>query len=457
DKRYLVTGSYGIESQEIYFLAADQPTGDLQIVEPRTKGLRYDLDHRDGIFYIVTNADGATNSKLVTTPVATPGRANWTTLVEHRDNVRLYNVELFQNHLVRYERDNGLTQLVIHDFRSGAEHTISFPEPIYSVSVGANAEFDSNILRLNYTSMITPASVYDYNMDSRERELKKQQPVLGGYDSSQYVTERVFASAEDGKKVPISLVYRKDAWDGTPAPLHLYGYGSYGFTIDPTFSSNRVSLLDRGIIFAIAHVRGSQMLGRQWYDDGKFLNKRNTFTDFVACAQHLIANNYTSPEKMSMEGRSAGGLLMGAVLNIAPHLFKAAVAGVPFVDVVNTMLDESIPLTVGEFDEWGNPKDPEYYHYMLSYSPYDNVKAQNYPAILVTAGLNDPRVQYWEPAKWVAKLRELKTDDNQLIMKMHMGAGHFSSSGRYDYLKDIAFEYAFVLEQLGLVDEEVDQ
>ncbi len=453
DEQLLITGSWGIELMELYFLDASTPYGDFTMVEPRTQGLRYDLDHRDGLLYIVTNADDSTNSKLVTTPIDKPGRANWTTLLEHRETVRLHHVELFKNNMVRYERANGLTQLVVHDFRSNEQHTIEFPESIYTTSVGANAMYDTDTLRVRYASMVTPASVYDYNMDSRERALKKQQPVLGGYDSSQYVTERVFASAEDGKQIPISLVYRKDAWNGSPAPLHLYGYGSYGITVDPTFSSNRISLLDRGMIFAIAHVRGSQMMGRQWYDDGKFFHKRNTFTDFVACAEHLIANNYTQPDKMTMEGRSAGGLLMGAVLNIAPHLFKAAVAGVPFVDVVTTMLDETIPLTVGEFDEWGNPKDAEYYHYMLSYSPYDNVKKQDYPAILVTAGLNDPRVAFWEPAKWVAKLRETKTDDNQLILKMHMGAGHFASSGRYDYLKDIAFDYAFMLDHLGLAGD----
>lgn len=450
DERYLFLAIYSIESYEFHFLDASTPFEAFTIVEPRTPGLRYDVDHRDGTFYLVTNADNATNSKLVTAPVTAPGRANWTPMVAHREDVRLYSVELFSDYMVRYERANGLTQLVVYTFETDDEHIIDFPEPVYYAGVGSNANFESDIVRITYTSMVTPASTYDYNMASRERELKKQQPVLGGFESSDYTTERIFASAEDGKQVPISLVYRKDAWDGTPTTLHLYGYGSYGMTIDPTFSSSRVSLLDRGIVFAIAHVRGSQMLGRQWYDDGKFLNKRNTFTDFIACAKHLIALNYTAPDKMSMEGRSAGGLLMGAVLNMAPTLFKAAIAGVPFVDVVSTMLDETIPLTVGEFDEWGNPKDPEYYDYMLSYSPYDNVVAQDYPAILATAGLNDPRVAYWEPAKWVAKLRVTKTDDNPLLLKMQMGAGHFASSGRYDYLKDVAFDYAFLIDQLGV-------
>ncbi len=452
DKRYLFVGSMGIETYEWHYLDTDVPLGDFKLFAAREKSLRYMVEHRASIFYIVTNADGAVNSKLMTTPVTDTRRISWQNLIDHREDVRLYSIEMFAQYFVRSERVNGLTQLVVTQFDGFESHTIEFDEQVYTVGFGANAEYNSQLVRLTYTSLVTPATVYDYHMGQRTLELKKRTPVLGGYNVEDYTTTRIFATADDGAQVPISLVYRKDAWQGQPTTLHLYGYGSYGITIDPSFSSTRVSLLDRGVVFAVAHVRGSQIFGRKWYENGKFLHKRNTFTDFIACAKHLIAENYTDPSKMTMEGRSAGGLLMGAVLNMAPELFKAAVAGVPFVDVVTTMLDETIPLTVGEFDEWGNPKDPTYYDYMLSYSPYDNVTAQDYPAILVTAGLNDPRVQYWEPAKWVAKLRDVKTDDNLLTMKMHMGAGHFSSSGRYDLLKDVAHDYAFILDQLELVD-----
>ena len=451
DKQYLFTGSFGIETYEMWFLSAANSSAELTLMQAREEGIRYSAEHRNGLFYITTNADGATNNKLMTTSVDKPGREHWQPLIDHRPTVKLDGIDLFANHMVRYERENGLKTIQIESFVSAETHAVEMPESVYTISGGANPDFHTNMLRFGYTSLVTPSSTYDYNMDSREMELKKQQPVLGGYDSAEYTTYRIFASAEDGKQVPITIVHRKDAFDGTqPTFLHLYGYGSYGITVDPSFSSSRLSLLDRGMIFAIAHVRGSQIMGRKWYEDGKFLNKRNTFTDFVACALHLIEHKYTTPDLMSMEGRSAGGLLMGTVLNIAPHLFKAAIAGVPFVDVINTMLDESIPLTVGEFAEWGNPKDAEYYWYMLGYSPYDNVKAQRYPNLLVTAGLNDPRVQYWEPAKWVAKLRDTKTDDNTLLLKMIMGAGHFASSGRYDYLKDVAFDYAFLIDQLGM-------
>ncbi|MCO5193261.1 MAG: S9 family peptidase [Anaerolineae bacterium] len=450
DERYLMVKLYGIETQETQFIDLAQPNGALVPIQPRIAGMRYTVDHRDGLFYIVTNADESPNNKVVTVSADNPAKANWRDWLPHRDDVKLDAIDLFAGHMALTERANGLRQLRIFDFDSTETHTISFPEPVYTVTVNRNPEYNTTLLRFTYMSLTTPDSVYDYDMDSRDRELKKRKPVLGGYEPDDYQSERIFATAPDGKQVPISIVYRKGARDNGPASLHLYGYGSYGYTIDPTFNSNRLSLLDRGVIFAIAHVRGSQVMGRQWYDEGKFLSKKNTFTDFIACAEHLIANRYTTPQQMTMEGRSAGGLLMGAVLNMAPHLFKGAVAGVPFVDVVTTMLDESIPLTVGEFDEWGNPKDKTYYDYMLSYSPYDNVEAKDYHNILVTAGLNDPRVQYWEPAKWVAKLRTLKTDDNVLIMKMHMGAGHFSSSGRYDYLKDVAFDYAFILDMLVL-------
>ncbi|MGB1251288.1 MAG: S9 family peptidase [Candidatus Promineifilaceae bacterium] len=451
DKKYLFTGSFGIETYENWFVAADNSSAELTLMQPREEGIRYTVSHRNGLFYIVTNADDATNNKLMTTTPDAPSRDNWQVLIEHRSAIKLEGIDLFANFMVRYERENGLKTIQIQAFDTDETHAVTMPESVYTISGGANPDANSGTLRFSYTSMVTPSSTFDYDMVTREMELKKQQPVLGGYDSADYTTFRIFASAEDGKQIPISIVHRKDAFDGSqPTFLHLYGYGSYGITVDPTFSSARLSLLNRGMIFAVAHVRGSQIMGREWYEDGKFLNKRNTFTDFVACALHVIAEGYTTPDLMSMEGRSAGGLLMGTVLNIAPHLFKAAIAGVPFVDVISTMLDESIPLTTGEFAEWGNPMDAEYYWYMLGYSPYDNVKAQRYPNLLVTAGLNDPRVQYWEPAKWVAKLRDTKTDDNKLILKMIMGAGHFASSGRYDYLKDVAFDYAFLIDQLGM-------
>ena len=449
DERYIVLSVDGIETTESYLLDTSDPKNQFRIVQPREEGIRYEVDHREGILYIVTNADGAKNHQLVTTSAETPGREHWQTLIPHRPDVMLYDVDLFANQMVRYERENALLTIHLTNFTSGETHAMTFPEPLYAVAAGGNPEYNTTSLRIIYTSFITPSTVYDYNMDSREWLLKKQEPVLGGYDPTLYKMERLWASAEDGTLIPISLHYRRDAWDGTtPVPLRLYGYGSYGMTIDPNFNSARLSLLDRGIIFATAHIRGSQIMGRQWYEDGKFLNKKNTFTDFIACAKHLIAQRYTTPAQMLAQGGSAGGLLIGAVINMAPELFHAAIAEVPFVDVINTMLDPTIPLTVREYDEWGNPEEPNYYDYMLSYSPYDNVTAQAYPNVLVTAGLNDPRVQYWEPTKWVAKLRDLKTDSNLLLLKMQMGAGHFSSSGRYDHLKDTAFLYAFILDQL---------
>jgi oligopeptidase B len=413
--------------------------------------LRYSVEHHNDQFYILTNKDESINQQLVTCSVGETNQSHWTTLIAHRSDVQLEHVEIFNEFLVCYERENGLHNLKIIKFSDWSSHIICLPEPIYTVWPASNPEFNTQLLRFAYTSLVTPLSTYDYNMETRERELKKLRNVPG-YDASLYTSDRIYAKADDGTEIPISLVYRKDAIANKPTFCHLYGYGSYGITVDADFSTTRLSLLDRGMIYAIAHVRGEEIYGRQWYEDGKFLKKKNTFTDFISCAQHLIENEYTVPEKLSIEGRSAGGLLMGAVLNMAPELFRVALAGVPFVDVVNTMLDESIPLTIGEFEEWGNPKDEEYYHYMRSYSPYDNVSKQDYPAILVTAGLNDPRVQYWEPAKWVAKLRDHKTDDNTLLLHMHMGAGHFASTGRYAHLKDLAFDYSFILDQLGLAE-----
>jgi oligopeptidase B len=452
DEKYLFISTGSIETTEQHFIPTDDIEQVPTVIQARTEGLRYSVEHHNGLFYIVTNADDAINQKLVTCPVTTPSLANWETMIEHRDDVQLEHVELFNEFLVCLERSEGLYHMKVMKLSDQSSHTISLPESIYSVGPAANPEFNTTTLRFVYTSLVTPMSTYDYDMETRERVLRKQKNVPN-YDASLYTSERIFATADDGTQIPISLVYKKDAWNGEATYCHLYGYGSYGHTIEPDFSTTRLSLLDRGMVYAIAHIRGEEIYGRSWYEDGKFLNKKNTFTDFISCAKHLIDNNYTKPEMMSMEGRSAGGLLMGAVLNMAPELFHVALAGVPFVDVVNTMLDESIPLTTGEFEEWGNPMDEEYYHYMLSYSPYDNVTTQDYPAILVTAGLNDPRVQYWEPAKWVAKLRDMKTDNNALYLHMHMGAGHFASSGRYAYLKDLAFDYAFVLDQLGIADK----
>jgi len=379
-------------------------------------------------------------------------KKKWQLFIPHSEGYYLQDIELFDRHMVVYGRAQGLRALQIYNFQQNTFKTVPFPEPVYTYGRADNPEPDTDQVRFVYQSLTTANTVYDLNMDTLEWEFKKQTPVLGGYDPENYESERIFATAEDGTQIPISLVYRKGMERNGRSPCLLYGYGSYGATIEPGFDAKRLSLLDRGFIYAIAHVRGGQTMGRHWYDQGKWLHKRNTFTDFIACAEHLITERYTSREKLAINGRSAGGLLMGAVTTMRPDLFTAVVAGVPFVDVVTTMLDESIPLTVGEFDEWGNPKIKAYYEYMLSYSPYDNTIPQNYPHILITAGLNDPRVQYWEPAKWTAKLRTVKSDNNLLLLKTFMGAGHFSSSGRYDYLKDVAFEYAFILDILEVAD-----
>jgi len=359
-------------------------------------------------------------------------------------------VDLFARHMVVYKRENGLRTMGITHLPTNESHDVCFPEPAYTYGEHRNPEFDTNLVRFTYMSMTTPDTVYDYNMDTREMELKKRKPVLGGFDPANYQSERIFAPTEDGALIPISLVYRKGLVKDGNAPCLLYGYGSYGASMEPYFLMNAISLLDRGFVYAIAHIRGGEEMGRYWYEQGKFLNKKNTFTDFIACGRHLIAEKYTSSERMAVMGRSAGGLLIGAVVNMAPDLAKVAYAGVPFVDVISTMMDEAIPLTAGEFEEWGNPQNEAYYWYMLSYSPYDNVEAKDYPNMLVTSGLNDPRVQYWEPTKWVAKLRVTKTDNNRLLLKTNMGAGHAGASGRYDYLREIAFDYAFILDTLGV-------
>jgi oligopeptidase B len=403
--------------------------------------------------FVLTNADGAENFSLAVTPVATPGRASWRTVLEHRDDTRLDDVDAFAEYLVVSERTDAVEQLRVlrlaDDGSVTDDHVLEMPEPVYSAWLGANPEYESETIRYQYTSLVSPTSAYDYDPRTREARLVKRQPVPG-YDPERYESRREWAVAADGARVPISIVYRRDRRNDDPGPLLLYGYGSYEVSIDPTFSASRVSLLDRGVAFAIAHVRGGGELGRRWYDDGKLLHKTNTFTDFVACADHLVAQGWTTPAQLAARGGSAGGLLMGAITNLRPELFRAVVAEVPFVDCLTTILDESLPLTITEWEEWGDPvHDPAVYELMKSYSPYDNVEAKDYPALLVTGGLNDPRVQYWEPAKWVAKLRATKTDDRLLVLKMEMGAGHSGPSGRYDAWRDEAFVLAFVLDQLG--------
>jgi oligopeptidase B len=388
------------------------------------------------------------NFKLVRAPDRDPQPANWQTVIPHRDSVFLADFDVFRGHLVLLEREKALTNIRVRTIATGAEHRVRMDEPVYTVRFGANPEFDSRTLRYTYTSLVTPMTVYDYDMTTKQRELKKRTEVLGGYDASQYATERTWARAADGVMVPVSLVYRKPLTKDGSRPMLLYSYGSYGSSTDPTFSSNTLSLLDRGFIYAIAHIRGGQELGRWWYDQGKMLNKKNTFTDFIAAAEHLVREKYTSTDKLAIRGGSAGGLLMGAVVTMRPDLFKAAVADVPFVDVINTMRDASIPLTAGEWQQWGNPNEKEHYAYMKTYSPYDNVGTR-YPSMLVTTGLNDPRVAYWEPAKWVAKIRATRTDANTLLLKTNMGAGHGGASGRYDNLRELAFRYAFIIDQVG--------
>jgi len=450
DRCYLLIGLASMETTEYHLLDAGDASAAPRVIKCREKGLRYYPAHRGGVLYMVTNHGDAKNNKVVTVEAEALGLEGWETYIPHRPDVKIDDIDLFEDHMVVYERVNGLKTMRVINLGTGESRKVAFPEEVYTYGQGVNPVFASTKLRFAYTSLTTSFSAFDLDMDTLEWSLVKRQPVLGGYDPDDYKSERLFANADDGTKVPISLVYRRGFKKSGGGLLLLYGYGSYGASMDPAFNSGRLSLLDRGVAFAIAHVRGGGEMGRQWYEDGKFLRKRNTFTDYIACARHLIAEGYTSSDRLVAVGRSAGGLLMGAVANMAPELFRAVVAGVPFVDVVTTMLDETIPLTAGEYEEWGDPRDPEYYRYMLGYSPYDNVEEKDYPMMLVTAGLNDPRVQYWEPAKWVAKLRATKTDENRLLLKTFMGAGHFSSSGRYDYLKDTAFEYAFILDALGI-------
>jgi oligopeptidase B len=442
---YLLIASSQTISDEYRYLDANDPTGEFTILQPRERGLEYSVDQFGDRFYIRTNLD-ARNFRLMRTPVTATGKANWEEVLPHRDDVLLEDVDIFSNWLVVSERRGGLMEIRVMSWDGSEDYYVDFGEPAYLAYTTANFGFDTDELRYGYTSMTTPNSVFDYDMISRDKELLKQDEVLGGFKSDDYVTERVYATAGDGTQVPVSIVYRRGTpIDGT-APLLQYGYGSYGASMDATFSAARLSLLDRGFVYAIAHVRGGEELGRAWYEDGKLLNKKNTFTDFIDVTRYLVAEDYADPDRVFAMGGSAGGLLMGAVVNMAPELYRGVIAAVPFVDVVTTMLDESIPLTTSEYDEWGDPNDKEYFDYILSYSPYENVDEKDYPNLLVTTGLHDSQVQYWEPAKWVARLRTRKTDDNVLILKTNMDAGHGGASGRYKRYEETAFMYAFLID-----------
>jgi oligopeptidase B len=447
--KYIMLVSFAKTSTEFRFLDADKPDGNFKLIQKREPEHEYIVDHYNGHFYIVTNWK-AKNFKLISTLVEKPGKENWTELIPHRPNVYLREMEIFKNFLVISERENGLIKLRIIDWKTKKDHYLDFGEETYTAGIGKNPEFESDTLRYNYSSLTTPQSVYDYNMLTHKKVLKKQQEIVGGFNPNEYQSRLVNSISRDGIKVPISLVYKKGLKLDGKNPLVLYGYGSYGISMEASFALSRICLLDRGFVYAIAHIRGGQEMGREWYEEGKMLKKMNTFNDYIDCAEYLINQKYTSPDYMFAMGGSAGGLLVGAVANMRPDLFKGIVANVPFVDVVTTMLDESIPLTTAEYNEWGNPNDTLYYNYMLSYSPYDNVKAVNYPAILVIAGLHDSQVQYWEPAKWVAKLRAVKTDQNLLLLSTNMKAGHGGLSGRFESYREYALEYAFMLKVLKM-------
>jgi oligopeptidase B len=448
-KKFLMIVSSHTTSQEYRYLEAGQPVGEFKMFLSREREHEYHIDHFEDRFIIRTN-DRAKNFRLMTTPVENPERENWREIIPHRGDVYLGDFELFKDHLVLEERARALTQVRVVPWSGGGEHYLQFDEPAYRANLNVNLDFDTTTLRFDYTSMKTPLSIYDYDMVNQGKTLLKQEDVLGGFDANNYVTERLFARAADGADIPMSLLYRTGTKRNGQNPVLLYGYGAYGFSIDAAFSSPRLSLVDRGFIFAIAHIRGGQEMGRQWYEDGKLLKKKNTFADFIACAEFLIQEKFTSAEKLFAMGRSAGGLLMGAISNMRPDLFRGIVAEVPFVDAVTTMLDPSIPLTTGEYDEWGDPNQREYYDYMLSYSPYDNVEQKAYPAMLISGGLHDSQVQCWEPAKWAAKLRELKSDTNRLLLKTNIDAGHGGATGRFRRHRETAFSYLFLLDLLGI-------
>jgi len=447
--KFIAIASQSTLSTEYRILNADQPLQEFSMFQPREKKLEYSLAHYQDKFYILTNWE-ATNFRLMQTPDHLTNKENWQEVIPHREEVLIEKIEVFKNFLVMDERTQGSTQLRIINQATREEHYLEFEEPAYTAWISTNREFDTPRLRFGYESMTTPESIFEYHMDNKQRKLIKQKEVLGEFDPKQYTTDRLFATSRDGKMVPVSLVYRNDQFRQGNNPLLLYAYGSYGSTLDAYFSSVRLSLLNRGFVFAMAHVRGGQMLGRPWYEDGKMFNKKNTFYDFIDCAEYLAENGFANPDKMYAMGGSAGGLLIGAVVNLRPGLFQGVIAEVPFVDVMTTMLDTSIPLTTGEYSEWGNPNEKASYEYMLSYSPYDNVEVKDYPHILITAGLHDSQVQYWEPAKWVAKLRDLKTDNNRLLLFTNMEAGHGGASGRFEIYREVALEYAFILDLEGI-------
>ena len=446
-KKYIVIGSGSTLTTEYRILNSDNPDGEFVVFQPRVRGLEYSISHFGDSFYILTNKDKATNFKLMKTPENGTAKENWIDVIAHRKDVLLEDIEIFRNYLVVEERSNGLNHIRIMPWSGEGEYYLPFGSETYNAYTTTNVDFDTDILRYSYQSLATPSSVIDFNMKTKEKEIMKEQQVLGGkFDKNNYIEERVWATATDGTKVPISMVYKKGLKKDGKNPVLLYAYGSYGVTMDTYFSSTRLSILDRGFVFAIAHIRGGEDLGRQWYEDGKLLKKKNTFTDFIDCSKFLIQEKFTSPKHLYAEGGSAGGLLMGAVVNMAPELYNGVIAQVPFVDVITTMLDDTIPLTTGEYDEWGNPNEKKSYDYMLSYSPYDNVKAQNYPNMFVSTGLHDSQVQYWEPAKWVAKLRTFKKNNTVLYLNTNMDAGHGGASGRFEALKELAKEYSFLLD-----------
>jgi oligopeptidase B len=449
DKAVIFLEAFAKTSTEVRYIPANDPNAKWKIILPRRPDHEYDVSHRGNLFYIRTNRD-AKNFRVVTAPVSDPSEKNWQEFVPHRRAVKIEGVDLFADHAVLSEWENGLQQVEIIDFKTNKQHRIEFPEPVYAAGLSANHEFNTTVLRYNYQSLVTPSSVFDYDMSTHKATLLKQTEVPGGFDKANYKSERVFATAADGTKIPMSMVYRQGVKLDGSAPLLLYGYGSYGLSMTPTFSPSRLALLDRGVIFVIAHIRGGGELGEEWREAGRMMKKITTFTDFISCAEHLIKEKYTSKDRIVIQGGSAGGLLMGAVVNMRPDLFKAVVAQVPFVDVINTMLDPSLPLTTSEYIEWGNPNEKPAYDYMKQYSPYDNIKKSDYPTMLVKVSLNDSQVPYWEGTKFVAKLRTMKTDNNPLLLKVNFGAGHGGASGRYDALKEIAFDYAFMLWQMGI-------